>query len=174
MALKIAKTYAVLSNVKFIAPTDEALGKKADYDKYLENLDIKHLDLSKDIKPTIFHLQPMSARDYLMFRQAATLNYLESKETKDGSSYKETLSQLQNFTHYTGAVLEHVLVGVTNLNLEDKDGTVEVINWEPGSSFSDKDKARVLDILKSDLAILDNIQTAIKNLCGLSEDEKKP
>jgi hypothetical protein len=52
----------VLSQVQLILPTDDAVGEKCDYPKYLETLDRQYLDLRSDVQPTVFTARPLTYR----------------------------------------------------------------------------------------------------------------
>ena len=63
MARRAVRSYGFVS--PFIASDDSALGQDADYDKYIETLDERYLDLQPGEPPDRFFIKRLDARSFV-------------------------------------------------------------------------------------------------------------
>ncbi len=146
----------------FISEDDGAIGEDANYDKYIETLDERHLSLVPGQKPDRFYVQRLNAANFVQLQEFMAL--IAEGGVKGMDAYQQ----------FSTGLLGHCLRGFDRFEYQVSSNeygeiVTEVASVAKGQEASEEHIA----LISSDPTLVYNIFKFALSLSSMSEQEKK-
>lgn len=166
MARRAVRSYGFVS--PFIASDDSALGQDADYDKYIETLDERYLDLQPGEPPDRFFIKRLDARSFVEIQGLLEVIVTDSEESVDNVAAVEAMEA------FSCKVVSCCVRGVENFEYiisSDREGNVSTENLSIEKGVEPTPEQ--VDIISQDKTLVNEIFRFVTSLSMMSEAQKK-
>ena len=160
MARKAVRSTSFVS--PFISEDDGAIGEEADYDKYIETLDERHLNLQPGEKPDRFYIRRLNAAQFVQLQEFMSI-------IADGGT-----KGMDAYTQFASGMLGHCLRGFDRFEYETSSNEYgEIVTEVASAKKGEEPTEEQIDLISSDATLVYNIFKFALSLSRMSEQEKK-